>query len=116
MILKLIDTSLKELLKDLSLFDHVYCLNDGEEAYHHFKNIEESQSELGEHFPPSIVILDINMPRMNGFEFLEKFKDLPIGKETSTIFVAMLTSSKVDIDQQKAMEYPFVQLFFIKAF
>ncbi len=46
-------------------------------------------------FHPCIILLDINMPKMNGLEFLEQFKRLSDFKKTP---VVMLTSSKEESD------------------
>ena len=100
--------------KKSGLFDHVYSLCDGEEAYEHFKNDEKSKIEKGDFFPPSVVILDINMPKMNGFEFLEKYSELPQAKTNNVTFVTMLTSSENSKDKEKANSFPIVDLFMTK--
>jgi CheY-like chemotaxis protein len=48
---------------------------------------------------PYIVLLDLNMPRMNGFEFLQEVRADPRLKDT-VIFV--LTTSNSDIDRSRA--------------
>jgi CheY-like chemotaxis protein len=48
---------------------------------------------------PVIVLLDINMPRMNGFEFLDALRADPKLKPT---VVFMLTTSSSDSDRAKA--------------
>lgn len=48
---------------------------------------------------PVIVLLDINMPRMNGFEFLEALRADEALKPT---IVFMLTTSSADADRAKA--------------
>ncbi|OJF91703.1 response regulator [Pararhizobium antarcticum] len=60
---------------------------------------------------PDAIILDINMPVMNGFEFLEHY-----AREFSVHapVVAMLTSSHLNADREKAMGYYFVKSYFEK--
>jgi CheY-like chemotaxis protein len=48
---------------------------------------------------PVIVLLDINMPRMNGFEFLDALRADPKLKPT---VVFILTTSSADTDRAKA--------------
>jgi two-component system response regulator len=48
---------------------------------------------------PKLILLDIQMPKINGIEVLQKIKSDP---RTRTIPVVMLTSSKEDPDIQKS--------------
>lgn len=50
---------------------------------------------------PDCIVLDIEMPRMNGFEFLTKLANLPMNRE---IPVIMLTSRASDKHRQKALQ------------
>ncbi|HSZ24273.1 MAG TPA: response regulator [Cytophagaceae bacterium] len=54
---------------------------------------------------PEIVIIDLNIPLMNGFDFLEKCFD----KFINQVSVYILTSSVNPEDYNKAMSYPFVK-------
>ncbi|MCB9230824.1 MAG: response regulator [Bacteroidia bacterium] len=51
-----------------------------------------------------LVFLDMNMPIMNGFEFLDKCNNLP-DKESLSCPVMMLTSSNHQADRTKASTY-----------
>ena len=58
---------------------------------------------------PDLVLLDLNMPEVNGWEFLEKMNEI-----NTTAKVVIVTSSTSKLDQQKAEQYPRVIDFLIK--
>ncbi len=60
-----------------------------------------------------LIVLDINMPSMNGFEFLEVFTRLPAQLRGDTAIV-MLSSSSDPKDKADAFAYSVVQGYFIK--
>lgn len=80
---------------------HILQAYDGEEALQMLAELRQQ---------PDVIFLDINMPRMNGFEFLEEYCK---GSDYANI-VAMLTSSDQEIDQERAMRYKCVKAYFTK--
>lgn len=48
---------------------------------------------------PHLVLLDLNMPRMNGIEFLETIRN---DEDLKSTLVFMITTSKADEDKQRA--------------
>lgn len=80
-------TALKRALRKLKLLNPVYRARDGLEAMELLRN--------GEVPTPYLILLDLNMPRMNGLEFLEALRADP-DLTHSVVFV--LTTSKSDED------------------
>lgn len=60
-----------------------------------------------------LILLDINMPGMGGFEFLEEFEAIPASQRGRSV-VALLTSSSDPVDRQRASRYASVRGFLSK--
>ena len=76
------------------------------------EQIKQWWSEEGPELPVAI-FLDINMPHMDGWEFLREFEKLP-EHITEKCMVAMLTSS-IDVDDiEKSKRYRLVREFISK--
>ena len=46
--------------------------------------------------PPDIIFLDLNMPKMNGWEFLERYKNLSMAQKAKVVIVILTTSANPD--------------------
>jgi CheY-like chemotaxis protein len=87
----------RELIREADFAERIDVALDGEEALDFLRSGSDS-----EYFPPSVIFLDINMPKMDGFEFLEACKSLPEGQRGSLVIV-MLTTSLDPGDRTRAM-------------
>ena len=74
--------------------------------------IEEEYSDKG-HNISTILLLDINMPEMSGWEFLEVFKNFSDHLH-SQFSIYILTSSVSQIDKTTSEQTPFVSGFLSK--
>ena len=74
--------AVRRAFNDCEIPNQVVHLINGEEALKYLKNDENRK--------PGIILLDLNMPKMNGIEFLKIIKDDPVHKR---IPVVILTTS-----------------------
>ena len=86
------EQDLVKLVKEILELENfrVSCAYDGEEG------LRKATSEV-----PDLILLDIKMPGINGFQVLERLK---IDKATSLIPVVMLTTSVLRQDRDKAFD------------
>jgi len=68
----------------------------------------KSQNNSGPH--PDLIFLDINMPGMNGWDFLEKYNMLDKKLQNRAIVVMLTTSDNPD-DKRKAKAFNFASDF-----
>jgi CheY-like chemotaxis protein len=63
---------IKKTIEKLSICKHITTFLNGEDAINSFKNISNNL--------PDIILLDINMPVMDGWGFLKEFEALKLDK------------------------------------
>ncbi len=102
------DDKATNFIHELIIKDHGYCNKivtkyDGEEAI-------EFLETAGDNDIPDIVFLDINMPKVDGWEFLKKYKELPENKRAK-IVVVMLTTSLNTNDKERALSNELISEF-----
>lgn len=97
---------LSKQLRLQNLCESILIFNDGDEALKYMRPIIESQETL-----PSVILLDINMPVLDGWQFLDEFTMFKINKKVT---VYIVSSSIDEADQLKAASYKEVSNFYVK--
>ncbi|MGY2132682.1 response regulator [Hymenobacter sp. HD11105] len=87
----------QRLLENLAVADQLLVALNGQEAF----------ALLEEHCPdaacPALILLDVNMPVMNGFEFLHAYQQLPL-EQKEAIVIIMLTTSLHPQDVERGQQ------------
>jgi CheY-like chemotaxis protein len=80
--------TVRRALKDINVTNLLIIVSNGEEALEFLRNEKNEK--------PGIILLDLNMPKMNGIEFLKVAKR---DNSLKRIPVVVLTTSKQDQDK-----------------
>ncbi|MFK7926122.1 MAG: response regulator [Bacteroidia bacterium] len=106
----------QRVIAKVGLADQVIVQESALEALEYLRQLAEAQSRH-----PDIIFLDINMPKMNGWEFIEKYNEIPkthIEQNTSKIFM-LSTSFKPENQNKKGaaafFKKPLTQAKFLNA-
>ena len=94
-------------LDDLFMIRQAFEQFDGSTQLVHasngFEALEQLNEAKAERNLPCLIILDINMPGMNGWEFLEEYNKLDEKSKSRAIVVMLTTSDNPDDKQKSAM-------------
>lgn len=95
----------ERIIKRSNLFDEAVFFKSAEEALVYLKQPDRLDIR--------VILLDVNMPRMNGFEFLEAATQ-DIGAEALGAVVIMLTTSLNPSDKSRASSFSIVKGYLAK--
>ena len=96
----------KRLIESTGAVDQVLQFHDGEEAFEYLK-----ANQQNDHLLPDLILLDLQMPYMDGWQFLERYIELGFAKNI-TIYIASSSISKHD--QERTGYYNEVKGFLVK--
>jgi len=99
---------MKRTIEQSGVVGSVLQFYDGEEALNYFREKQDTPERL-----PNLILLDINMPFMDGWQFLDEFVKIPF-KESYRRTIFIISSSSTSEDINKAKQYSVVSGYHVK--
>lgn len=99
---------IKRLMIETNFCEEILVYYNGEDAIKEFKVHEEAGKHL-----PAIIFLDLNMPIMNGWDFLDAFCKTSASEKNNTV-VYIISSSVDPRDLVRIKDYPIVKNYILK--
>lgn len=100
----------KRILGKAQTIEKIETAINGQEALDLLINMQQNQVPL-----PDIILLDLNMPVLDGWSFVEKFQQV-FPDNHSGLKIMIVTSSIDPEDQSKAKQYDFIVDYVTKPF
>ena len=98
----------ERIFKKYAFAEEIVCIESAKKGLEYLTSLQDAPEQL-----PYLIFLDIMMPEMNGFEFLEQYNSLSETiKDNCTIL--MLTTSIHSDDRDRARDNPYVNRFLNK--
>ncbi|MBN9386143.1 MAG: response regulator [Chitinophagaceae bacterium] len=99
---------MRRTIEQTGVIGSILQFYDGEEALNYFKEKQDTPEGL-----PDLILLDINMPFMDGWQFLDEFVKIPF-KEGYRRKIHIISSSSTSEDINKAKGYSIVSGYHVK--
>ena len=100
----------KMTLEQTGCTRHISVAQSGQEALDYLRGCGSGNGSSGKSPRPDLIFLDINMPAMDGWEFLGLYRTLPKEKKADTILIMLTTSLNPD-DEERTRTIPEVSGF-----
>lgn len=102
----------QKMIEGCQFAERVYVHTSSKSALEFYHNLVRAEGIPDELFP-AVIFLDINMPIMDGFQFMEEFEKIE-SKHREKTKVVMLTTSISPIDIENSKKKKYVSQFFNK--
>ncbi|MFW5700687.1 MAG: response regulator [Cyclobacteriaceae bacterium] len=102
----------QKMIEAANITEHIFTHTGARSAIEFLRNIEKI-SKIAKEVLPDVIFLDIDMPLMDGFQFLDEFEKLNDDTKKKCKIV-MLTSSINPQDVNKSKKYSYVKKYINK--
>lgn len=93
----------QKMIESCNLANKIYVHTSSRSALEFLLNIQRNK-DLPADIKPQIIFLDINMPIMDGFQFIDEFLKLGV-QFRQDVSIHLLTSSINPLDQERAQSF-----------
>jgi CheY-like chemotaxis protein len=90
------------MIEKLEVTDELFIRNNGQEALDLLRELQEDAP----YNMPNLILLDLDMPIMNGYDFMEHYSKLPSSMQQSRIVI--VSTSTIYIDQSRIAAFSFI--------
>jgi len=97
----------QKMIEAADIAEHIYTHTGAKSAIEFLKNVSKLPN-ISEEVLPDVIFLDIDMPLMDGFQFLDEFEKLS-EQTRNKCKIVMLTSSINPQDVNKSKKYSYVK-------
>jgi CheY-like chemotaxis protein len=97
----------KRIINSAGIANTIHSVHNGKEAIDVFNHYFDREIAI-----PDVILLDLNMPLMDGFEFIEAFKSLDLAHKEKVLII--VTTSSIDPADLKRVQSLGIQYYLTK--